>query len=50
MKERHFFARIRPTLTEGPVYIRADVKKQERGRCEKLAYWRISPRDKARWE
>ena len=48
-ERKTYFARIRPTVVEGTVYIRADVKRKDGGKFEKLAYWRIPPRDRARW-
>ena len=44
-----YFARIRPAMVEGTIYIRAEVRKKEGGRFEKLGYWSTPPMDKAVW-
>jgi hypothetical protein len=48
-EKKEYFARIRPTLVDGTMYIWADVRKKEGGRFEKLGYWRTPPMGKAIW-
>ena len=49
-ERKTYFARIRPTVVEGTVYIRVDVKRKEGGNFERLAYWSIPTRDKRSME
>ena len=48
-EKKTYFTRIRPTVVEGTVYIRADVRKKDGGSFAKLGYWRTPPLDKAIW-
>jgi hypothetical protein len=43
---KEFYMKVRPIMIEGRVFIRADTKKKEGVRFERLAYWRVPPRDK----
>ncbi len=47
MRKIKYFARIRPTLVDGTMYIWAEVRKKEGGMFEKLGYWRTPPMGKA---
>jgi hypothetical protein len=47
---KDFYTKVRPTLIEGRVFLRADTKKKEGGKFERLAYWRVPPSDKDYWK
>ena len=44
-----YFTRIRPTLVQGLLYIRTEVRKKDGGSFEKVGYWRSPPIDRAVW-
>ncbi len=48
--KKEYYARVRPTLVDGRVLLRANTKKIEGGKFEGLAYWRVPPRDKGHWK
>ncbi len=45
-ERKAFFMRLRPTLVDGRVYIRAECRKKEGGKFEQLAGWRLPPLDR----
>jgi small-conductance mechanosensitive channel len=49
-ERKAFFTRLRPTLVDGRVYIRAECRKKEGGKFEQLACWRLPPLDRDKWQ
>jgi hypothetical protein len=47
---KEYYTRVKPSMVDGQVFLRADVKKKDGGRCEWLAYWRAPPKDKKYWK
>ena len=47
---KEYYTRLRPTLEEGRVMIRADCRRKEGGRFEVLAWWRLPPVDRTKWK
>ena len=45
-----FYTRVRPTVVEGRVVIRAEYRRKEGGKFEQLAWWRLPPLDRTMWE
>jgi hypothetical protein len=44
------YTKVRPTLVEGRVFLRAEIKKKDGGKFEGIAYWRAPPREKDYWK
>jgi hypothetical protein len=47
---KEYYTRVRPSMVDGRVFLRADVKKKDGGRFEWLANWRAPPKDKEYWK
>ena len=45
-----YFTRVRPTVIEGRVMIKAECRNKDGGKFEQLACWRLPPVDRSKWD